>query len=149
MHPANAISSLPRKIGVAIVTSGKCPEHNQGSFEIMTSPGLSVSGGKISRNFFSDIGMVPINEGMLRVDCARDLPLASSRMQAKSLDSLNTVEKEARTNAADASSTMATRRFHKISRLMGSNSSDISAPLSASNRQDGYNSMIRFPCTSI
>jgi hypothetical protein len=41
-------------------------------------------------------------------------------MHAKSLDSLKTVEKEARIRAAEASSTMDINRFQRISKPMGS-----------------------------
>jgi hypothetical protein len=68
IQPAKAINSPFLKRGVAMVTSGRCPEQSQGSFDIMTSPGSSESAGKISRNFFNEMGMVPINEGILRVD---------------------------------------------------------------------------------
>ena len=61
-------------------------------------------------------------------DWARELPLASNKTQAKSLDSLKIVENDARTNAADASSTMDIKRFQMISKLMGSYFSDIFLP---------------------
>ncbi len=111
-----------------MVTSGRCPEQIQGSFEMITSPDSRVFEGNISRNVFSEAGRVPINYGLLWVDWASDRPFASRSTQAKSFDSLSVVEKEARTSAADASSTMATSRFHKISRLLGSNVSDLGAP---------------------
>jgi len=61
-----------------------------------------------------------MKDGMLMEDWARELPWASKRTQAKSLDSRSTVEKEARLRAAAASSTMEIRRLHKTSRVMAS-----------------------------
>jgi hypothetical protein len=65
-------------------------------------------------------GSVPMNAGMLLVACAIERPRASVSTQEKSSDSRNTVEKALLTSAAEASSTMLTRRRHRISRVTGS-----------------------------
>ena len=60
-----------------------------------------------------------MNPGTLQLDWASRRPCRSSRTTAKSFDSRTTVEKDVRLSAAPASSTMAIRRFHQISRSMG------------------------------
>ena len=57
--------------------------------------------------------------GTLQLDCATNRPSASSSTTAKSFDSRTTVEKDVRLSAAPASSTIAIRRFHWISRSIG------------------------------
>ena len=47
-------------------------------------------------NSFTVTGSVPMNEGMLSVFWARDCPAASVSTQAKSLDSLTSVENDVR-----------------------------------------------------
>src|ERR1700736_2333314 len=106
-----------------MLMSLRCPVPIQGSLVTSTSPGLSDAGGNARRKCRTVTGSVPMNEGMLNEDCASEWPSASSRTQAKSLDSRTIVEKDVRTSVAEASSTMAISRFQRISRAIGSMSS--------------------------
>jgi hypothetical protein len=65
-------------------------------------------------------GRVAMKEGMAPVFCATERPWASVSTQAKSLASLDRVEKEVRTIALAASSTMEMRRDQITSRRTAS-----------------------------
>ena len=80
----NATSLAPRKIGFAIVMSGKCPVPSHKSFVINTSPGASDFAGKNRRKCFTVAGSVPMKLGMLSVAWTRDSPAASVTMHEKS-----------------------------------------------------------------
>ena len=56
----------------------------QGSLVMMTSPGLSVSGGKRFSMWRSVIGALPMNTGTLKVPWAIELASASSTTQVRS-----------------------------------------------------------------
>ena len=71
-------------------------------------------------NCFTVTGSVPMKEGMLSVFCASDWPAASVSTQAKSLDSLTSVENDVRRSALAASSTAEIVRRHRISSVTAS-----------------------------
>src|SRR6516164_8221380 len=106
-----------------MLMSFKCPVPSQGSLVTSTSPGRSDAGGNARSRWRTVTGKVPMNEGMLNEDCAKERPSASSRTHAKSLDSRTRVEKEVRTKVAEASSTPAISRFCRISKANGSSRS--------------------------
>src|SRR3954466_7240405 len=97
-----------------------CPVPIHGSLAIITSPGFSVCAGNFFRKCLTVAGKVPMNEGIESTDCAIEWPSASVNTTAKSFASRTSTENDVRTNAADASSTMLTRRFHWISSVTGS-----------------------------
>src|SRR5690348_16202830 len=95
------------------------PDPIQGSLVKRTSPSRSVCGGNFRRKCLIDAGSVPMKDGMLLEDCARERPAASVSTTAKSLASRTRLEKEARTKVAAASSTALTRRVQMISSWIG------------------------------
>ena len=117
---ANAMILPLWNIGIAMLTSWMWPVPIHGSLVIITSPGFSVRAGNFLRKCLTVAGSVPMNDGMDSTDCAIEWPSASVSTTAKSFASRTSTENEVRTNAADASSTMLTRRFHWISSETGS-----------------------------
>src|ERR1700753_3398129 len=85
-----------------------------------TLPVFIVSAGNFSRNARPVAGRQPMKPRRLIVDWVRERPWASVKTMAKSLPSRTRVEKQVRTNAAEASSTTLIRRFQRISSSMGS-----------------------------
>src|SRR5690606_4718976 len=65
-------------------------------------------------------GSVPMKEGMLLVACTVESPFRSVSTHEKSCDSRTSVENEARTSAAAASSTEEVSRVHSTSRVAAS-----------------------------
>ena len=54
------ISRSPVKAGVVTKTSAVWPLQSQGSLQMKTSPGRTVSGGNAARRFFPNTGMTPV-----------------------------------------------------------------------------------------
>jgi hypothetical protein len=116
-----------RKMGLATVMSFRCPVAIHGVLVTSTSPGAMLSRPICLMNSFTVTGSVPMKEGMLSVFCASDWPAASVSTQAKSLDSLTSVENDVRLNAFAASSTAEIVRRHMISSVTASNGWFLSA----------------------
>jgi hypothetical protein len=116
----NAMSRLPRKIGLTRHTSERCPVPIQGLFVMRTSPGLIPSGPIAWRKWRTVAGKVAMKDGMLPVFWASAPPRASVRTQAKSFASLDSVENDVRTIAFAASSTTEMMRVQSTSRLTAS-----------------------------
>src|SRR5262245_7525921 len=112
-----------RKIGFATVMSFRCPVAIQGVLVMRTSPGRMSPSPISLMKVLTVTGSVPMNEGIDSVFWARDWPAASVNTQAKSFDSLTSVENEVRRNALAASSTAEIVRRHKISSVTASNGS--------------------------
>ena len=80
--PAKATSFPFKKIGMAIVISGRWPEASQGSLVMITSPSCHWSCGYSRKKCFIVRGTVAMKEGMLAVLFTRPSPLAVVSMQA-------------------------------------------------------------------
>src|SRR6516165_94862 len=98
----------------------RCPIIHQGLFVTRTSPGFIVEAGNTSKSFFTAIDVVPVFEAM-ETSAASMRPKGSCRCTPKSRPSTTTLDIEVRITAYAASSVMVMRRFHRISRSIGSN----------------------------
>src|SRR5688572_11806376 len=93
---------------------------HQGLLVTRTSPGWRVEAGKTSSSFFTAIDVVPVLEAM-ETSAASMRPSGSCRCTPKSRPSTTTLDIDVRTTAYAASSVVVMRRFHRISRSIGSN----------------------------
>src|SRR5262245_55336677 len=123
VEAAKAMRRPWRKIGFATVMSFKCPVAIQGVLVMKTSPDRMLPRPISLMKVLTVTGSVPMNEGIDSVFWARDWPAASVSTQAKSFDSLTSVENEVRRNALAASSTAEIVRRHRISSVTASNGS--------------------------
>ena len=109
-----------RKMGLATVMSLRWPVAIHGVLVTSTSPGAMLARPICLMNSFTVTGSVPMKEGMLSVFWASDWPAASVSTQAKSLNSLTSVENDVRLSALAASSTAEIVRRHRISSVTAS-----------------------------
>ena len=117
---AKATSRSPWKIGFTRQTSLMWPVPCQGSLVMKTSPGFMPSAPNSPRKWRTVAGSVPMKDGMLPEFWASAKPRASVSTQAKSLASLESVEKDVRTMALAASSTTEMSRVQSTSSVMAS-----------------------------
>src|SRR4051812_13420505 len=112
-------------MGVTTVKSLRCPEVSQGSLLIKLSPSCKVSQGYSLRKWRTAIAIVLICPGVPVTAWAIIFPRVSNTPAERSPASRTTVVNEAFCKAVACSLTIEIRRFHKISKEIGSISSGV------------------------